>query len=413
VNDLHTVDRALGAVVEEMLAAFPVVVLGGARQTGKTTLVQRLPSAFRRLYRTLDDLRVFDLATREPDLLAGEGEQMTLDEVQRAPDLLRAIKRLVDRDRRPGRFLLTGSANLLLMQTVSETLAGRAAYLHLAPLTESEKRDASALAWGALFAAASAEEAVKVARRLPLGRAWEEAACEGGYPPVLSLPQRQRPRWFESYVATYLERDLRQLADVGSLGDFRRLLEVAALRIGGIVNRAEIARDAGLSRPTAHRWLDLLEISYQSRFLQPYAVSRTRRLVKSPKLYWTDTGLGAYLSGILEPGELAATPRRGAFLENLVITQLDAWRETVAPRPELLYWRTADGQEVDLVVEHRRRLLPIEIKTASVVRAGDLTGLERFLDDYRTAHWGLVLHGGDDAYLAAPRIVAAPVRALL
>jgi hypothetical protein len=181
---------------------------------------------------------------------------------------------------------------------------------------------------------------------------------KAGYPPVLPLDAEQRARWFEGYVTTYLERDLQQIAGISALVDFRRLLQVAALRLGGILNQADLARDAALSRPTAHRYLNLLEVSFQLRKLPAYAVNPTTRLVKSPKLYWTDTGLAAHLGGVASAAELPSNPRSGAFLENLVLAELDAWRECVAPRPEVFYWRTASGAEVDFVIEHQRRLVP-------------------------------------------------------
>jgi len=415
MNDLPTLPRALASVVSETLAEFPVVVVTGARQTGKTTLVRRLLHDDR-AYRTLDDLRVLEQAQREPDLLVRDAERLTLDEVQRVPDLLRAVKREVDRHRSPGRFLLTGSSNLLLMGRVSETLAGRAAYLRLGPLTESEKAsNVTAPPWEALLRADDAVGALRVlaSRRSAPGRDWTEAACEGGYPPVPPLSAQGRARWFDGYVATYLERDLQQLASIDSLSDFRRLAEIATLRLGGIVNQAELARDAGLSRPTAHRYLNLLEASYQLRRLRPFAKTRTARVVKSPKLYWTDTGLAAHMAGLGSAAALTAAARRGAFLENLLLAHLDVWAETVTPRPSFHYWRTADGIEVDFVLEHERRLLPIEVKASTRARSADAGGIEKFFAHHRSAKVGLVVHTGDDAYALTPRIAAVPLHAVI
>lgn len=405
----------MAAVVEQALAAFPVTMLTGARQTGKTTLVQHQLSAVGRAFRTLDDLRVLDLAEREPDLLVHEAERITLDEVQRVPDLLRAIKRAVDEKRRPGRFLLTGSANLLLMRAVSESLAGRAVYLRLGPLSEPEKRGSAELpVWGELVSAGDVDFGKRaIERARATRRPWAEAVCEGGYPAVLALADTDRTRWFESYVTTYLERDLQQLSTVGALADFRRLLEVSALRLGGLVNRAELARDAALSRPTAHRYLNLLEVSFQIRLLRPYAKSRTSRVVKSPKLYWTDTGLAAHLAGIADGRDLGSQPLSGALLENLILCQLDVWRETVVPRAEVYYWRTASGAEVDFVIEQRRRLLPIEVKSGSTVRHSDCAGLERFLGEHRSAAYGIIAYGGDAIHAITPRVLAVPINRLV
>jgi hypothetical protein len=415
VNDLQYLPRALTRVVEQALTTFPVVVLTGARQTGKTTLARHLPSAGRRTFRSLDDLRVLEQAEREPDLLVHEAPLLTLDEVQRVPDLLRAVKRAVDEHRRPGRFLLTGSANLLLMSRVSESLAGRAVYVRLGPLTQGEQSGQGAVGpWSGLLAAPSADAALAVLRaRTPGQRDWSDAAQRGGYPPVLGLSATDQARWFEGYVTTYLERDVQQIASIAALADFRRLLRIAALRVGGILNQAEIARDAGLARPTVHRYLNLLEVSFQIRKLPPYAVNPTVRLVKTPKLYWTDCGLAAHLAGLSDAAELRADQRCGAYLENLILAELDAWRECVAPRPEIFYWRTASGTEVDFVIEHQRRLVPIEVKAGSRARTADAAGVERFLEQYPRAKWGLVMHTGSDCYALSRRVIAAPVSRVL
>jgi hypothetical protein len=417
VNELQT-PRALAPAVDSALRAFPVVVVTGARQTGKTTLVRYLLSSSPdRVFRTLDDLRVLESAEREPELLVRDAGPLTLDEVQRAPQLLRAVKHAVDDDRRPGRFLLTGSANLLLMQQVSETLAGRAVYLRLGALTESEKlRRSYPGVWPALLSADTVDQALAAVRAHPtISRHWTEIAAEGGYPPVIPLSFENRTRWFEGYVATYLERDLQQLAQVSSLSDFRRLIELSALRLGALVNQADLARDAALSRPTAHRYLNLLEVSFQLRFLRPFAKNRGKRLVKSPKLYFTDTGLAAHLAGSLSPAEIASAgpiPPSGAFLENVILCHLDVARECITPKPEVYFYRTADGAEVDFVIEHKRRLLPMEVKTSSRVARDDVRALEQFLEQY-SAPWGIVAYTGSEPYAVSPTVIAVPVGALL
>lgn len=414
VNEFRLLPRTIAPALERALARFPVVVLTGARQTGKTTLVRSLPSAATRSFRSLDDLDILDRAIQEPDLLVREADRLTLDEVQRAPDLLRAVKRVVDDRRRPGQFLLTGSANLLLMSTVSETLAGRAVYLRLGPLAEREKEGRpEPPPWSALLEAEGAEEAARIMRAVePCTKRWRESAIEGGLPPAVFLGP-DRGRWLDGYVTTYLERDLQQLSSISDLADFRRLLRLSAHRIGGLLNRAELARDAGLSRPTAHRWLNLLEVSFQVRLLPPYSSSRTKRLVKTPKLYFGDTGLGAHLAGITAPEAFRAEINEGAWLENLLVVHIDVWRETLSPRPELLFWRTSEGAEVDLVLEQGRRLLPVEVKTTSRARREDAVGLERFLDHHRSAPFGLLVHDGKEVQLVSRRVVAVPIDRLL
>jgi len=419
VNRLHNafIPRLLTPVVEESLRQFPVVVLTGARQTGKSTLVQHLPSAGARRYLTLDDLDLQARARHAPDVVLEEGDRLTLDEVQRAPDLLLAIKRAVDRERRKGAFLLTGSANLLLMRKVSESLAGRAAYLTLLPMTEREKRGSPDPGpWGRLVKAESTKD---LARGLEgNGRVtaeWAERALIGGYPSVvLAGSSQERARWFDGYVRTYLERDLQEIASISALADFRRLMGLAALRLGQILNQSELGRDAALSQPTVHRYLNLLETSYQLVRIPAFARSRTRRLIKSPKMYWGDTGLAAFLIGLADAEEARRHPLAGALLENMVLAQLLAWREIEVPRPEISYWRTAAGAEVDFVVESRGKLFPIEVKASRRARPEDARAVEGFLDEHpRTAPVGLLLYGGKETVRVSSRVLAAPVTAVL
>jgi predicted AAA+ superfamily ATPase len=401
VNRLQILPRALEASLTSALRTFPVVVVTGSRQTGKSTLVRPLDG---RPYLTLDNLEILERARQQPDALVRNSERLTLDEVQRSPDLLLAVKRAVDEHRVPGRFLLTGSANLLLMQKISESLAGRALYLTLWPLTRREQLGLGQTgAWSRLFAAPDREwRDLLLAEDAP-EEDWRPLALRGGYPvPVRELADGQaRSLWFDGYTRTYLERDLQDLSTVTSLVDFRRLMRAACLRLGGLVNQAELGRDVGLPQPTVHRHLSLLETSYQLVRVPPFAVNRTRRLIKAPKLFWCDSGLALHIAGETEP--------RGAHLENLVLSDLLAWRDTQVPRPEVLYWRTAAGVEVDLVIEHQGKLLPIEIKASSKPRLADARALTIFREEYPDlAHTGLLLHTGPEVEWIAEGVLAAP-----
>lgn len=393
------------------LRRFPVVVVTGARQTGKTTLVGTGPIAESRTLRTLDDYDLLERALDDPELLLQDAERLTLDEVQRAPDILRAIKLQVDRSRSPGRFLLTGSANLLMMRRVSESLAGRVVYLTLWPMTETEKAGRpEAGPWSDWLRARDAQSARKAVSSTPTGD-WTPRVLAGGYPvPALTADTAERAQWFDGYVRTYLERDLQDLASISSLPDFRRLMRLATLRIGQMLNQTGLARDASLSQPTAHRYLNLLEASCQIVRLPAFALSRTKRLVKTPKLYWTDPGLAAHLAGLTTEGPSASNPVPGALLENLVLTQLLAWRETVIPRPEIHYWRTHSGAEVDFVIEAGRRVLPVEVKSSPRARLGDVGGLRSFLEEHsKVSPFGVLLYGGDEVVPLTGKVVAVPL----
>jgi uncharacterized protein len=304
----------------------------------------------------------------------------------------------------PGRFVLTGSANLLLMHRVSETLAGRASYLALWPLTRRERLGrGTAGRWTEMLEQKSGAWYDLMRQETAPPADWRVEAAIGGYPtPAIAIETADlRGVWFDGYVRTYLERDLQELSAIDNLLDFRRLMKAAALRIGGLLNQAELARDAALPRATAHRYLNLLETSFQSVRLEPYAVNRTRRLIKSPKLYWGDTGLAMHLGGDSTPG--------GAHLENLVLNDLLAWRDAQIPAPEVMYWRTATDLEVDFVIESGRTLLPIEVKATTRPGPADVRALQAFRDDYGArCPGGLLLHNGTDVQWLSDRILGVP-----
>lgn len=382
----------------------PVVVVTGARQTGKSTLVRDLLSD-RRPYYTLDDLDIRAEAERAPDELVRRAGRLTLDEVQRAPDLLLAVKRAVDEERTPGRFVLTGSANLFLMRDVSESLAGRATYLTLWPLTRRELRGAArAGLWPELFETPVDDWPDLLESGDAEPEDWRVVARRGGYPvPAVELAaDDDRAIWFDGYVRTYLERDLQDLSSIENLVDFRRLMRATCLRLGGLVNQTELGRDVQLPQPTVRRWLNLLEASFQLVRLPAFAANRTKRLIKTPKAYWCDTALALRLGGVDRP--------EGAHLENLVLSDLLAWRDAaVADRPGLFYWRTATGEEVDFVIERGDALVAVEVKATSRPRARDFAHLRAFRDEYGDAVRGcLLLHCGDGVESLAPGIVAAP-----
>jgi len=403
IHYMKTLPRLVGTALSERLRVMPAVVVTGARQTGKSTLAEQLVPGARR-YATLDDIDVLDAAQHDPEVLVGGPGPVTLDEVQRAPELLRAVKRAIDRDRKAGRFLLTGSANLLLMRQVSESLAGRASYLTLWPMTRREQRGLGRCGlWDELHNTPDAEWREMLAGEKDSAEDWRMLARRGGFPtPALDLTTAADRRiWFDGYVRTYLERDLQDLASISTLPDFRRLMRAACLRMGQLVNQTELGRDVALPQPTVHRWLNLLETSYLLVRLPAYAVNRTKRLIKAPKIYWGDTGLALHLAEAEEPD--------GAHLENLVLHDLLAWRDARVERAELGYWRTSIGEEVDFVIEAGGKLLPIEVKSTTRPRLSDATHLRTFRTEYgKKARAGLLLHAGNTLEWLAPDVLAVP-----
>jgi predicted AAA+ superfamily ATPase len=403
IHAMKTLPRLVEPALAERLRVMPAVVVTGARQTGKSTLAaERVPGA--RRYLTLDDLDILDTARRDPEALVGGTGAVTLDEVQREPGILAAVKRSIDRDRRPGRFLLTGSANLLVMRKVSESLAGRASYLALWPMTRAEQRGRGrAGRWDELLAARDEEWLDLLASGDAEPEDWRGLARRGGFPtPALQLKDsRERAIWFDGYVRTYLERDLQDLASISALPDFRRLMRAACLRLGQLVNQTELGRDVSLPQATVHRWLNLLETSYLLVRLPAYAVNRTKRLIKSPRLFWSDTGLALHLVDQPDP--------TGPYLENIVLHDLLAWRDARIDRAEIGYWRTVNGEEVDFVVEAGGKLLPIEVKAGARPRLSDAAHLRSFRAEYgRKARAGLLLHTGNAMEWLAPDVLAVP-----
>ncbi len=404
VNRFTYHPRLLEEQLERSLSTFPVAVVTGARQTGKSTLVRTGAVGSGRTYITLDDPDVLERALREPEALLRGEEPLTLDEVQRAPELLLAVKRSDDERKTAGRYLLTGSANLLLMQRVSESLAGRAMHLVLTPLTRSEQNGAGrAGLWGELLETAP-DRWPDLLRQSGRERAdWRALARHGGYPtPALELENAEERRlWFAGYAQTYLERDLREIVSVASLPDFRRLMRACCLRLGGLVNQSEIARDIGMPQPTVHRHLGALEISHQVVRLPPFSVNRTKRLIKSPKLYWSDTGLALFLAGEEAP--------RGPHLENLVLSDLLSWQGNEVEAAQVSYWRTTTREEVDFVLETSHRVLPIEVKASARLRLGDARALGIFLAEYADqAPAGLILYTGSQITWMRENVLAVP-----
>lgn len=344
--------------VASAVEQFPVVVLTGARQVGKTTLARWiLPDA---TYVTLDDPARAAAARLSPDtFLAGLERPVILDEVQYAPELFRHLKMAVDREPRLGSFLVTGSQTFSLMAGVSESLAGRAAIFSLPALSLREVATGAALAETDRFL-------------------WR-----GGFPELWQRPELDRDLWMGSYVATYLERDIRQVLNVGDLRDFDRFLRASALRAGQLLSYADLARDVGIAPNTAKRWLSVLEASQQVFLLEPYHRQRTKRLIKAPKLYFADTGLLCHLLGFRAPADLLAHPMWGAVWENFVISEVRKRLLDTGKPPALWSWRTASGDEVDLLVETGpERFMALECKTAQQVTSDSLKGIRRAAAEY-------------------------------
>lgn len=355
----------------------------------------------------MDDFDVLRQAKQRPEELWSGTDRVILDEVQKAPELMSAIKQVVDRA--PGRmkFVLSGSANLLLMRQVSESLAGRAVYYVLDPLTAGEinRTPPPQLIQNVLSGNWPAEEkSVAVLPDDPI-----RMMQRGLMPALLQLSSEPAwVRWWDGYVTTYLERDLRQVAQIDALIDFRRMMELLALRSGQLLNQSELARDAALTQPTIHRYLNILETTHLFERVPAFASNRTIRILKSPKAFWNDPGLAVFLSGYFQEEDLRKSRELGSFFETFIYHHIHVLAQLMNPPARIFTWRTVRGQEVDFILEYGRKVLAIEVKHSSHPNYSDANGIRAFLADHPDAVGGLILHSGGEVRWLGERIMAVP-----
>ena len=395
--------------LQRVMEVFPVVVITGARQTGKTTLVRDwVPGAPRRFF-SLDAVDVLAQAKSDPDSLLGE-LPVTIDEVQRAPELLLAVKRAVDRKRVAGGILLTGSADFSVLRGISESLAGRAVYLELCPFCPDERKEGTRLPalLDGLFAPDFSPHQWSGPRQ-----SWHGPLLRGGYPSAMDIASDDmRGLWFGGYVQTYLERDLRQISNVANLGDFQTLMRLAANRACRVLNESGLARDAAMAQPTCHRHLQLMETGCLIARLESYHTNPASSLRKARKLVWKDCGLAAWLAGIRNEDDATSRPDAGFWLEQTIHQSLQTWRSLDPISRRIFYWRGAGTREVDFLLDDARLgMVALEIKTSASVLPADGDGLRAFaaaVPDAARLKRLVVLHGGEDARPLGGNVLALP-----
>lgn len=400
----HIVSR-----VAEALTDTPVVMVVGPRQAGKTTLVRQL-AGLERKYFTLDDGLTLLSAQEDPVGMIRGLESATIDEIQRAPELLLAIKKAVDEDRRPGRFLLTGSANLMALPTVADSLAGRMETLTLLPLSQSELLG-STINW--------LDEAFT--GRLPtvsvplIGKDLVETVLRGGYPEAISRPsQRRRSAWGRQYLDALIQRDVRDVASVDRLDQLPRFLKALAQVSGQMCNYTQLGGQVGLDHKTASRYIGIFEHMYLLKRVDAWASNRLKRMVKTPKLQFIDSGLLATLIDLTPEMATQNRSRFGNVLETFVYAELLKHATTAEGHYQLFYYRDHDQYEVDIVAENSAgQLVGIEIKAAATVKESDLRGLKRLMtvaQEHFSA--GIILYDGTETLPLGDRLWAAPISSL-
>jgi len=410
VNDFHSKQeliykkRWITPQIKAAIKSFPVVVITGARQVGKSTLLQNEFTDFK--YVSLDDLSTLQQARTDPASLCIDTDRLIIDEAQKAPELFASIKITVDATKGRKRFILSGSSNMLLMKRISETLAGRAVYFEMYPMTysEMENKTESPLRFLDLWNPAFKIEESRLSLLDPV-----PFMLKGFMPSLLTLTERRDVLlWWEGYIKTYLERDVRELTQIESLIDFKRVLDSIAVRTGNVLNQTEVSRDTGVSQPTVHRYLKLLEVSNIISRTPSYYPSRTKRITKSPKLFFIDPGLCIYLSGYYDEESLRKARELGSFFETMIHMHIKIASELMVPKAKVFYWRTTNGKEVDFVMEHGKKLLAIETKLTQNPTFNDIKNLLTFIEEYPQTARGLLLHAGEAIQWLHSKILAAP-----
>ncbi len=385
------IKRSMEIPLKRAVKEFPVVVMTGPRQSGKTTILRHL---FGKDYRyvSLEPPDVRSAAISDPrGFLDINPPPVILDEIQYTPELLPYIKEAVDEDRgRRGTFLLSGSQNILLAERTTETLAGRSAVLKLMPLTQRETlgRPMSPFPW---------EPGYRVPRKkLPTGLDLWEVFIRGWYPEPVSEPDRDISLWHASYMQTYLERDVRTLRQVGDLTLFQAFLRTLAARSAQLINLTDIARNLGVAVNTIKAWLSVLEATYQVIILRPYYANVGKRLVKTPKVFFTDTGTLCNLTGLKDPEHAALGPMGGSIMETVVVSEIYKSLLNRGEEPRIHFWRTSTGTEVDIIVEQEQKLIPIEVRLSSTPRPDMAAGIKALMASLgdRVAP-GYVVHPGE------------------
>ncbi|MBO0934869.1 ATP-binding protein [Fibrella aquatilis] len=365
------IPRLLANKVLDLATKFPIVSLTGPRQSGKTTLLRSLLPDYQ--YVSLENPVTRQFATEDPNgFLATYAERVIFDEVQRVPSLFSYLQTKVDDSRQMGQYVLSGSQNFLLLQAISQTLAGRVAVLRLLPLSYAERQQANLL-----------------------GPSVAESIFQGGYPALYDR-QLTPDEFFPSYIETYLQRDVRDLASIRNLGTFTTFVQLCAGRIGQPLNTSSLASDCGVSVPTVRSWLSILESSYFIFLLQPYYQNFNKRVIKSPKLYFYDTGLACSLLTMTTAQQVESYYQRGSLFENAMVAELLKNRLNAGQTPHVYFWQDSNHNEVDLIDEQPGGFITYEMKYSQTVSSDHLKNLIHFRKLTNTTGVDYLLYAGSE-----------------
>ena len=402
-------ERDLAPTVLRALKNMPVVVITGLRQTGKTTFLQHQFPRETRRFITFDDFAQLSAAKADPDRFVSSDEPLTIDEAQKCPEIFTAIKKVVDRKRKEGQFLLSGSANFTLLRGITESLAGRSVYFQMNPFSrrEIERRVQGEPFLKRFF------EIQQIPKHEESKPVEPEEILKGGMPPICLGDVEDRSFWFKGYEQTYLERDIREISQIENIVAYRNLLHLVSLRTGQILNLSQLGRDAKLTSATTSRYLALLETSFVISKLSPYLRNKASRLIKSPKIYISDSGLACFMVGIDKIHRDYQEQLLGALFETYVAQNLFAiigsrWKEA-----QLCFWSIQGRREVDFIIEVGRNCIALEVKSSARWQKKDLSGLEAFLGGTPHCRAAVLCYNGTEAVRLGDKIWALPLDLVL
>jgi len=402
-------ERDLSQAVLAAVREMPVVVITGMRQTGKTTFLQKQPGLDKRRFLTFDDFPQLASAKSDPDGFVSSDEPITIDEAHKCPEIFPAIKKAVDRKRIPGRFLLTGSANFSLLRRITESLAGRSVYFEMNPFSRREiARQVQKEPFLKKFF-----ENLTIPKNKEIHPIEPKEILNGGMPTVCLGEVKDSSVWFKGYEQTYLERDIREISQVENLLAFRNLLHLTALRTGQLLSPSQLGRDAKLSAATTSRYLSLFETSFLTFRLNPYLKNRASRLIKSPKIYLSDSGLACYLAGVDRLEFDSREPILGAMFETYIAQNLLSVLNAQWKGAWLYFWSVQGRHEVDFIIEVGRHCIALEIKFVARWQERDLSGLRAFLVTAPHCKAAILGYNGKEAVKLGDKIWAIPLSLLL
>lgn len=394
--------RLLEPIINQVLSISPVVLISGARQVGKSTLAMKLFEN----YILLDDIAIRAAAEEDPiGFIESLEKPVCIDEIQKVPKLLEAIKNYVDKNRKNGLFLLTGSASILDMKGIGDTLAGRIVNLVMWPLSSKERADKLENVIDLLFESDFKNLKLKNKNEVIL-----EYILTGGYPEAIAIQDpRLRSFWFSSYISTYIERDVRDIGEIRNLSNFIKLVNILSSRSGNILKIKELANSSGLSENTASNYLTLLEMVYQIKLIPAYSANFSKRFIKSPKFYFTDTGILLHLLGIHTIDELIKSKYKGLVLETYVLNELIKHIDLAKNRAKIYHYRTTDQKEIDFILESAKGTIAIEVKYSKNVNLKSFKHIIDFKKKSKKLYKGIVFYLGDTILPFGEDLFAVPI----